>query len=175
MEEDEEINVHTSKRKKVKLVILLLILILITVACSVPFVTLFKEDNCAVWGLSAQEIESFNSKFISNVGYNKQGSVARHLCSIVITNNYQWLGDDESRIVYIKMGDITGLDTREKWKNSDAIYEPMELSNIRNSIASWKRYDITASYDEKGMIMGIGIIEKPSSNTVQNIMNTNNM
>ena len=100
-------------------------------------------------------------------GYNKQGAVARLLYTTVITNNSQWIGtDDESRIVYIKMGDITELDTREKWKNSDAIYEPMELSNIRNSIAS---------YDEKGMIMGIGIIEKPSNNTVQNIMNTNNM
>ena len=99
-------------------------------------------------------------------GYNKQGAVARLLYTTVITNNSQWIGtDDESRIVYIKMGDITELDTREKWKNSDAIYEPMELSNIRNSIA----------YDEKGMIMGIGIIEKPSNNTVQNIMNTNNM
>ena len=109
-------------------------------------------------------------------GYNKQGAVARSLYTTVITNNSQWIGlDDESRIVYIKRGDITELDTREKWKNSDAIYEPMELSNIRNSIASWKRYDITASYDEKGMIMGIGIIEKTSSNTVQNIMNTNNM
>ena len=52
----------------------------------------------------------------------------------------------------------------------------MELSNIRNSIASWKRYDITASYDEKGMIMGIGIIEKPSSSdNTQSINNTNNI
>lgn len=109
-------------------------------------------------------------------GYNKQGAVARALCKTVITNNSQWTDtDDESRIVYIKFGDIKGLDTREEWKNSDATCEPMELSNIRDSIASWKRYDITASYDEKGMIMGIGIIEKPSSNTVQNIMNTNNM
>ena len=109
-------------------------------------------------------------------GYNKQGAVARSLYTTVITNNSQWIGtDDESRIVYIKMGDITGLDTREKWKNSDATCDTSELATIRNKINSSRRYDITASYDEKGMIMGIGIIEKPSSNTVQNIMNTNNM
>ena len=40
-------------------------------------------------------------------GYNKQGAVARSLYTTVITNNSQWIGtDDESRIVYIKMGDI---------------------------------------------------------------------
>lgn len=184
MEEDKKLeniqNVKKTKNKKIMFIIVAIILIMMILPWIITYtIVIFEEITSEgsaidIDKFGAQEIDAYNSKFTASIGYNKQGTVVKTLCATVITNNSQW-ADDERLIIYIKMGDITGLDTREAWKNSDAIYEPMELSNMRNSIASWKRYDITAFYDEKGIIMGIGIIERTSSDITQNIINTNNI
>ncbi len=167
---------RVNKRSKIALIVLIGILSIIMIL-GVSLILEFYSNNNSDGIIAPEymrEIEAFNSKFASSMGYYKTGSVARHLCSIVMTNNINIA--DENRIVYIKFGDITGLDTREKWRNSDATCDEDEINSImRTKINGRQRYHITASYDKNGRIMGIGIIEKTSSNTVQNIMNTNNM
>ena len=63
MEEDEEINVHTSKRKKVILVILLGIVVYIAWIL-IEGLYIIPNDYGT---LELNEVEKFNFKFISNV------------------------------------------------------------------------------------------------------------
>ena len=121
-----------------------------------------------------QEIEQLNSRFAPYIGNDRLGAKTRELCDKIRMSNW---AINESWAVYIRFGDITGLDTREKWKNSDATCDDDEiLSLMRTKINGMLKYDISASYDENGRIMGVGIIERPSSSeNTQSISNTNNI
>lgn len=109
-------------------------------------------------------VEPFNTKMSWYIGNNKIGSSVKALCGVVITIN----SVNEDKRVFVKEGDISQLKTKEDWENSNAVYKIEEIEKLRNSIYNSLRYDVSASYDEQGFIIGIGITQK---SMVQNLEN----
>ena len=106
----------------------------------------------ALSSMSQQEIDSFNSKFTSNAGNNRQGTIARSVITAVITNNSQYM-DNTSRQVKITTEGLTS-DVREA-------YDPNELTPVRNAIVTTARYDINYTVDTKtGLVSVITITKK---------------
>ena len=75
---------------------------------------------------------------------------------------------NEDKRVFVKEGDISQLKTKEDWENSNAVYKIEEIEKLRNSIYNSLRYDVSASYDEQGFIIGIGITQKNMAQNVEN-------
>ena len=106
----------------------------------------------ALSSMSQQEIDSFNSKFTSNAGNNRQGTIAKSVISAVITNNSQYM-DDTSRQVKITTVGLSS-DARE-------ITDPNELTPVRNAIVTTARYDINFTVNTKtGLVDVITITKK---------------
>lgn len=106
----------------------------------------------ALSSMSQQEIDSFNSKFTSNAGNNRQGTIARSVITAVITNNSQYM-DNTSRQVKITTEGLSS-DVREA-------YDPNELTPVRNAIVTTARYDINYTVDTKtGLVSVITITKK---------------
>lgn len=160
----------TNKRRKILLIVLICLIAIVSVIIGVILIP--RDDYMNDGSTEPYILRGFNSKFDSYTGKNRTGSMVKQLCTNITSNNVS-NSDDENKIVYIKMGDITGLDTREKWKNSGAVWKREEITTIRNAIISGAKYDVIPAYDEIGLIVGIGIIEVESSNnTTQNTTNT---
>ena len=109
----------------------------------------------ALSSMTQQEIDSFNSKFVNNAGYNRQGTIAKSVITAAITNNSQY-SDDENKQVSITTKELTNSAanvTEEK--------NPNTLSTVRNAINGSSRYDIEIQYNEKtGQVKGVTITKK---------------
>lgn len=109
----------------------------------------------ALSAMSQQEIDSFNSKFTSNAGNNRQGTIARSVISAAITSNSQYM-DEESRQVK-----ITTVGLTPSTANVTEITDPNELTPVRNAINSSSRYDIGYTINTKtGLVDVITITKK---------------
>lgn len=123
---------------------------------------------------AGREVNAVYGNIGSYIGNNKMGIVVKELCDRVLRGNLQRIGSNkivnlnEIKLIYIKEGDISQLKTREDWANSDAVYKPEDIINLRDTISTDCKYDIKMSGDEQGFIIGIGIIKK---GRVQNIEN----
>jgi len=103
--------------------------------------------------MDRQQIQSFNSKFDSNAGVNKQGSFVKTLITTVITNNSTYAGDTAKTVsVNADSLSISGI--------SGNITDSNQLSKIRSSINGSARYDIEVSYKTSGIIDVITIVKK---------------
>ena len=112
------------------------------------------DPSSAIDDMDAQAIQMFNSKYITNSGPNKQGSIVRTLLSDVSTNNTQNEGDD-GKIIKV---------TTENFVNSAAnqteVTDPNELATIRNAVNGSSRYDISYTIKKNGLVDVITITRK---------------
>ena len=108
----------------------------------------------ALSSMTQQEIDSFNSKFISNTGNNRQGTIAKSIVSAAITSNSQY-SDDESKQVKITTVGLTPATA-----NVTEITDPNTLTPIRNAINGSSRYDITYTVKSNGQVDVITITKK---------------
>lgn len=120
-----------------------------------------------------REIERFNAKIGYYVGNNKMGIAVKELCDVIVRSNSQMEGSnqkilfDRSKLVFIKEGNISQLEKREDWENSDAFYKPEDIISLRDAISTNCKYDVNASCDEQGYIIGVGIIQKDTTQNME--------
>jgi len=156
-------------------VIIAIILVIIYFVATINWYNRASEElrQRAKW-YTKREIEVFNAKMGYYVGKNKMGIVVKELCDIVIKSNAQMEGSnqkivfDRSNLVFIKEGNISQLEKREDWENSDAFYKPEDIISLRDAISTNYKYDVNASCDEQGVIIGIGIMQKDTIQDMEN-------
>lgn len=120
-----------------------------------------------------REIERFNAQIGYYVGNNKMGIAVKELCDMIVRSNSQMEGSnskilfDRSKLVFIKEGNISQLEKREDWENSDAFYKPEDIISLWDAISTNCKYDVNVSYDEQGYIIGVGIIQKDMTQNIE--------
>lgn len=114
----------------------------------------------ALDSMSAQEIQAFNSKFESNIGTNKTGTVVKSLLSTIATHNAQT--DDTNKQIKVSKGTYSN----GSFTAGDAVFTPAagadtnSISTYRAGISSSKRYDIGSVTSKSGQIIEIIICER---------------
>ncbi|MCI9087427.1 MAG: hypothetical protein HFJ32_02570 [Clostridia bacterium] len=162
------------KRSNIRVIIAIILVILYFIVTVNWYYSSLEELRQRAKSYVRKEIGLLNAQIGSYVGKNKMGIVVKELCDTVIKSNSQMEGSnqkivfDKSNLVFIKEGNISQLEKREDWENSDAFYKPEDIINLRDAISTNCKYDVNVSYDEQGVIIGIGIMQK---GTVQNMEN----
>jgi len=112
------------------------------------------DPSSAIEGLDAQTIQMFNSKYETNSGLNKPGSIVRTLLSDVMTNNRQNEGD-EGKIIKVTTENFVTTTA-----NQEEVIDPNTLSSIRNAVNGSSRYDISYTTKKNGLVDVITIVRK---------------
>ena len=112
------------------------------------------DPSSAIEGLDAQTIQMFNSKYETNSGLNKPGSIVRTLLSDVMTNNRQNEGD-EGKIIKVTTENFVTTTA-----NQEEVIDPNTLSSIRNAVNGSSRYDISYTTKKNGLVDVITITKK---------------
>lgn len=112
----------------------------------------------ALASMSAQEVQAFNSKFESNVGNNKTGTVVKSLLSTIATHNAQT--DDSAKRISVYNGDTNSSDCKYDRETSDPDSAATTLSEYRAGISTSRRYNVKSKEGSTGQIIAIYIEQK---------------
>ena len=100
--------------------------------------------------MDQQQVDSFNSKFVSAAGSSVRGTVVKTMISNAITSNGN---NEDSKQIYIILdgSKTTGVDTSKGNNNSEI------LSKLSNEIITTHRYTVELGYASNGIVNKITI------------------
>ena len=102
--------------------------------------------------MDQQQIDSFNSKFVSVAGSNVRGTVVKTMISNAITSNGN---NEDSKQIYVVLdgsSSITGV-------NTDGNNDSATLSKFSNAINVNHRYTVELGYANNGIVNKITITD----------------
>lgn len=116
-------------------------------------------------GLTAQEVQAYNSKFLNYEG-QKNGASVRALCDLIRNHNNTDAADDTSLQIGILYGQ-KGIEKTEDNIDDEVTYSV--VTEVKNAIKSGKTYNVQFGVAKSGKIISATITDvKANSNSNSN-------